>query len=138
MPPNRDERMARSFDDLAMGLESNAISRAKVIKLGGAALAASALGLFASRGAEAETTEAETAEAETTEAESTEAETLEAARKRHHTQDCCIRLRRRRILGVPVPLPGCLVCCRGRRVACCGRHGCHCCRRGHCNEGRCG
>jgi hypothetical protein len=124
LSPNRDEGMARSFDDLAMGLESNAISRAKVIKLGGAALVASALGLFAS--------------ADPAEAETLKAQTLEAARIRHHTQDCCIRLRRRRILGVPVPLPGCLVCCRGRRrVACCGRHGCHCCRRGHCHEGRC-
>ena len=125
LSPNRDEGLARSFDDLAMGLESNAISRAKVIKLGGAALLASALGLFAS---------ADPAKAETT----VEDETLEAARRRHHTQDCCIRFRRRRIVGVPVLLPRCLVCCRRRRrVACCGRHGCHCCRRGHCHEGRC-
>jgi hypothetical protein len=148
LSPNRDERMARAFDDLAMGLENNAISRAKVIKLGGAALATSALGLFASANpAEAETTAAETTAAETTTADTTAAETttaettttetLEAARTRNHTQDCCIRLRHRQILGVPVLLPGCLICCPGRRVACCGRHGCHCCRKGHCHEGGC-
>src|SRR5215207_9457974 len=79
LSPNRDEEMARSFDVLAMGLESNAISRAKLIKLGGTALAASALGLFASAGP---------VEAETPEAETLEAQTLEAARRRHHTQDC--------------------------------------------------
>jgi hypothetical protein len=139
LSPNRDEGTARFFDDLAIGLESNAISRAKLIKLGGTALAASALGLFASAGpVEAETPEAETPEAETPEAETLEAQTLEAARRRHHTQDCCISFKRREIVGVPVLLPRCLVCCRRRRrVACCGRHGCHCCRRGHCHEGRC-
>ena len=129
LSPNRDEGTARFFDDLAIGLESNAISRAKLIKLGGSALAASALGLFASAGP---------VEAETPETETLEAQTLEAARRRHHTQDCCISFKRREIVGVPVLLPRCLVCCRGRRrVACCGRHGCHCCRRGHCHEGRC-
>src|SRR5215207_6589358 len=144
LSPNRDEEMARSFDVLAMGLESNAISRAQLIKLGGAALVASALGLFASADrakaetVEDETVEDETVEAETAKAETPEAQTLEAARRRHHTQDCCISFRRRRIVGVPVLLPRCLVCCRRRRrVACCGRHGCHCCRRGHCHEGRC-
>ena len=128
MSPNTDEGVARSFDALAMGLESNDISRAKLIKLGGAALAASALGLFSSLNAEAETTQEKT----------TQAETTEAARIRHHHEDCCIHLRHFRVLGVIVPLPGCQVCCRRRRVACCGRHGCHCCRRGHCNGGRCG
>jgi hypothetical protein len=118
LSPTRDEGMARSFDDLARGLESNAISRAKLIKLGGAALVASALGLFAS-------------------ADPAEAEPVEAARRRRHHRDCCIRLRRIRIIGILVPFPGCHVCCRRRRVACCGRHGCHCCRRGHCHEGRC-
>jgi hypothetical protein len=44
----------RAFDDLARGLESGTISRSKAIKLGGAALVASALGLFASQGAEAQ------------------------------------------------------------------------------------
>jgi len=36
------------FDDLATGLQTGAISRGKAIKLTGAALAASALGTFAS------------------------------------------------------------------------------------------
>ena len=36
------------FDDLATGLQTGAISRGKAIKLTGAALAASALGIFAS------------------------------------------------------------------------------------------
>src|SRR5215207_6578751 len=134
LSPNRDEEMARSFDVLTISLESNAISRAQLIKLGGAALVASALGLFAS----ADRAKAETVEDEPVEAQTPEAQTLEAARRRHHTQDCCISFRRRRIVGVPVLLPRCLVCCRRRRrVACCGRHGCHCCRRGHCHEGRC-
>ena len=43
----RDEGCVRPFDDLARGLESGAISRGKAIKLGGATLVASALGLFA-------------------------------------------------------------------------------------------
>ena len=36
------------FDELATGLQTGAISRGKAIKLTGAALAASALGIFAS------------------------------------------------------------------------------------------
>ena len=91
LSPDRDEETARFCDDLAIGLESNAISRAKLVKLGGAALAASALGPFASAGR----VEAQTPE----EAETSEAETLEAARRRHHTQDCCIRFKRREIAG---------------------------------------
>jgi hypothetical protein len=139
LSPNRDEGTARFLDDLAIGLESNAISRAKLIKLGGSALAASALGLFASAGpVEAETPRTQSPEAQTPEdARTIEAEALEAARRRHHTNDCCISWRRRRIVGVPVRLPRCVVCCRRRRLACCGRHGCHCCRRGHCHEGSC-
>ena len=141
LSPNRDEGTARFLDDLAISLESNAISRAKLIKLGGSALAASALGLFASAGpVEAETLNTRFPEARTPEeARTLEAEALEAARRRRHsrqTSDCCISWRRRRIVGVPVRLPRCVVCCRRRRVACCGRHGCHCSRRGHCHGGR--
>ena len=139
LSPNRDEGTARFLDDLAIALESNAISRAKLIKLGGSALAATALGFFASAGpVEAETRETQTTEAQTPEeARTLEAEALEAARRRHHTNNCCISWRRRRIVGVPVRLPRCVVCCRRRRhVACCGRHGCHCSRRGHCHGGR--
>jgi hypothetical protein len=50
----RDERGLRALDDLAASLESGAISRSKAIKLGGAALLGSALGLFASQNAQAE------------------------------------------------------------------------------------
>jgi hypothetical protein len=132
LSPDRDEGTARFFDDLAIALESNAISRARLIKLGGSALAASALGLFASAGP----VEAETRETQSTEAQTIEAEALEAARRRHRTNDCCISWRRRRIAGVPVRLPRCVVCCRRRGVACCGRHGCHCSRRGRCRGGR--
>jgi hypothetical protein len=47
---NRDEGGAPFFDELAQGVQSGAISRRKVIKLGGAALVVSALaGLFPSR-----------------------------------------------------------------------------------------
>ena len=105
-------REGGSLDDLAMGLETGAISRGKAIKLSGAALAASALGLFASRGAEGQEL------------------TLEAERRRCHRRggDFC----RRR---------GCRVCCGegGRRLrACCGPRGCACCRRNErCDGGRC-
>jgi hypothetical protein len=139
LSPIRDEGTARFLDDLAIALESNAISRARLIKLGGSALAASALGLFASAGpVEAETPETQSTEALTPEeARTIEAEALEAARRRHHTSDCCISWKRRRIVGVPVQLPRCVVCCLRRRLACCGRRGCHCCRRGNCHEGSC-
>ena len=44
----RDQQVATSLDQLAMDLESGAITRGRAIKLTGAALAASALGIFAS------------------------------------------------------------------------------------------
>jgi hypothetical protein len=106
-------REGGSLDDLAMGLETGAISRGKAIKLSGAALAASALGLFAStRSAEAQEL------------------TLEAERGRCRRRggDFCRR-------------SGCRVCCGegGRRLrACCGDRGCACCRRNErCDAGRC-
>jgi hypothetical protein len=43
----------RSFDELAMGFESGVISRSKALKLGGAALLASAAGLVTSPDAQA-------------------------------------------------------------------------------------
>src|SRR3712207_4368856 len=97
-------REGGSLDDLAMGLESGAISRGKAIKLSGAALAASALGLFASsRDAEGQTL------------------TLEARRRRclRRGGDFCRR-------------SGCTACCGegGRRLkACCGPRGGACCTR---------
>ena len=51
----RDERGGGALDDLAVGLETGEISRANALKLGGAALVASALGLFASQRADAQT-----------------------------------------------------------------------------------
>ncbi len=44
----REQGGVASFDELAMALEDDAITRGKAIKLAGAALAASALGIFAS------------------------------------------------------------------------------------------
>jgi hypothetical protein len=44
----RDQQVETSLDELAMDLQSGAITRGKAIKLAGAALAASALGIIAS------------------------------------------------------------------------------------------
>jgi len=45
--------VAHSLDDVAVGLDSGAITRGKAIKLGGAALVASALGVFGAGRADA-------------------------------------------------------------------------------------
>ena len=50
----RNQEVATSFDELAMDLESGAITRGRAIRLAGAAFAASALGIFASEEEEAE------------------------------------------------------------------------------------
>jgi hypothetical protein len=114
----RGEGGVRAFDDLAMGLESGAISRGKAIKLGGAALVASALGLFASQGAEAQEVEI--------------AITRRRCRRKFTRSDFC---RNRR--G-----DNCSVCCNRnsrRPKACCGPSGCNCCRRRErcADSGRC-
>jgi hypothetical protein len=103
---------ARALDDLAMGLDTGSISRGKAIKLAGAAVATSALGLFASRGAEGQTVSI-------------------AARRRRCLRrggDFCRR-------------SGCSACCGegGRRLkACCGPKGCACCTRNErCDRGAC-
>ncbi len=112
------ETGVRPLDDLAIGLESGAISRGKAIKLGGAALVASALGLFAS---------AEGAQGQTV--------TTEGARRRCHRRggDFC-----RTTEGSQ----NCHICCRHRhrRKACCGPSGCNCCRKGQrcLHSGQCG
>jgi hypothetical protein len=112
----RDEGGLVAFDDLATGLESGAISRSKAIKLAGAALAASALGLFASRGADAQTTD--------------EAVTLEGLRRRCRRKggDFCHR-------------SGHKICCGAggrRRKACCGPNGAACCSKNErCHGGEC-
>ncbi len=111
MLTNRNREGSPPFDDLAMGLESGAISRAKVIKLSGAALAAAALGLFASRDADAQVEVAIT---------------RRACNRRGG--DFCNRSGRR-------------ICCGAggrRRKACCGPEGAACCNRNErCYRGRC-
>ena len=109
----RDEGGVHAFDDLAAGLESGAISRGRAIKLSGAALAASALGLFASRGAEAD-------------------ELVELAGRRRR----CLRKG-----GDYCARSGNRVCCGAggrRRKACCGRRGAACCSKNErCDNGVC-
>jgi hypothetical protein len=120
---NRDERGGRAFDDLAAGLETGAISRGKAIKLGGAALVGSALGLFASQNAQAQQ------------------QVEPAANKRRKCNrrggDFCSNR------------DGCRrgICCGRdrdggggrRRDACCGTEECNCCRQNQrcTREGRC-
>src|SRR5215216_3582855 len=104
---NREEEVggggggvARSFDELATGLDTGAISRGRAMKLAGAALVASALGLVATREADAQLTE-------------------EGARNRCKRKggDFCRR-------------QGCHVCCQqNNKKACCGKNGCRCCKR---------
>jgi hypothetical protein len=115
----REEGMARSFDDLASGLDTGAISRGRVIKLVGAALVASALGFVGAREADAAAIETQT------------------SRRRCNQKggDFC----RNRAAG-----PTCKICCgtgdRNRRPkACCGQKGCNCCRRNQTckSNGRC-
>jgi hypothetical protein len=111
----RDEGGLQAFDDLAAGLESGAISRGRAIKLSGAALVASAVGLFASRGAEGQE-EGEVG--------------IAISRRRCNRKggDFC-RNRGRKI------------CCGEggrRRRACCGRRGAACCSPNErCDNGQC-
>ena len=115
------ETGVRSLDDLAIGLESGTISRGKAIKLGGAALVASALGVFASaEGAQGQTVTPEISR--------------NRCNRRFENADFC----RHRGGG-----NRCTACCNrnGRHPkACCGSSGCNCCRRSErCqNSGKCG
>ena len=115
---NRNREGAPHFDELAKGLETGAISRSKAIKLGGAALVASALGLFASQGADAQEVEI--------------AITRRRCERKFTRSDFC----RHRGAG-----DNCERCCNRasrRPKACCGVNGCRCCRRRErCLEGRC-
>ena len=111
---NREEvegGVARSFDDLATGLDTGVISRGRAMKLAGAALVASALGLVATREADAQVT----------------ADSAAKSRCKRKGGDFCRR-------------QGCHVCCRQHnKKACCGKNGCRCCRRNQrCKAGRCG
>ena len=107
-------REGGSLDDLAMGLETGAISRGKAIKLSGAALAAAALGFFASRDADAQTAAVDPAVSRRT--------------CNRRGGDFCNRSGRR-------------ICCGAggrRRRACCGRRGAACCSRNErCDNGQC-
>jgi hypothetical protein len=107
----RDEGAVRPFDDLATGLETGAISRGKAMKLAGAALAASALGVFASSRADA-------------------LEVTAGQRRR------CLRKG-----GDFCSNRGNNVCCGAggrRRKACCGNRGAACCSKNErCDRGQC-
>jgi hypothetical protein len=103
----------RAFDDLAMGLESGTISRGKAIKLGGAALVASTLGLLTSQRADAQVEPAVT---------------RRGCRRAFRRSDFC----RSKTGG------RCRICCNRKSrhpKACCGTRECNCCRRAQtCNE----
>jgi hypothetical protein len=110
-------RVARPFDDLATGLDTGAITRGRAMKLAGAALVASALGLVGAgeaRGAEVE------------------ADGIRRRRCNRRGGDFC---------NTTAGDTRCNVCCgegRRRRRACCGRNGCACCRpKETCDDGRC-
>jgi hypothetical protein len=118
----REEGVDHTFDDLASGLDTGAISRGRVIKLAGAALVASALGFVGAREADA------AADAEDIEIQ------ISKRRCRERGGDFCSR-------------SGCRQCCgrdrdgggrRRNKKACCGRDGCNCCRRNQrCDNGKC-
>jgi hypothetical protein len=108
---NRNQEGTPFFDDLARGLDTGAISRGKAMKLSGAALVASALGLFASRGAKAQV--------------SATAVIAEISKRkcRQKGGDYCKK-------------SGCSACCgkgngggRRKKKACCGTDGCRCCKK---------
>jgi hypothetical protein len=102
--------VARSFDDLATGLDTGAISRARAMKLAGATLLASALGVAATRKADAQVEVAGTPK----------------RRCKRDNGDFCRR-------------QGCHVCCKqNNKKACCGKNGCRCCKQHQrCKAGRC-
>ena len=112
----------RPLDDLAVGLDTGAITRGRAIKLAGAGLVASALAAVGASSADAQ--------------EDIEAAGLRKKRRRCHQNDgefCSHRGGGR----------SCDVCCgegdRNRRPkACCGKNGCSCCgRRQRCRRGKC-
>lgn len=115
----RDEGgVAHSFDDLATGLDTGAITRGRAMKLGGAALVASALGIFGARDADAV---------------ELGAEGIRRRRCRRKGGDFC---------NTSGGGTRCHICCgegRRRRRACCGSEGCNCCRPGETckSDGRC-
>jgi hypothetical protein len=109
--------VTHTFDDLAVGLDTGAITRGRAMKLAGAALVASAMGLFAAGSAEAD---------------EINTEGRRRRRCRQRGGDFC---------NTSGDGTRCSICCgEGRRFrrACCGSNGCNCCRRGEtCDDGRC-
>ena len=101
-----------TFDEMSRGLASAEITRGRAIKLAGAALVASALGVsFASEGQ---------AQADVT------------------TEQVRRRCRRRRRNFCRSRDTGSVACCRRRFTACCGENGAACCRGGtRCEAGQC-
>lgn len=103
---------AHSFDDLTMGLDTGAITRGKAMKLGGAALVASALGLVGAGEAQGQ---------------DIGTEGIRRRRCNRRGGDFC---------NTSGHGARCHICCgeggrrRRRRRACCGSEGCNCCRRG--------
>ena len=109
----------RPLDDMAVGLDTGAITRGRAIKLAGATLVASALAAVGASSADAQ---------------EIETESLRKKRRRCNQNGgefCATRSGRR----------NCDVCCGEggrRRKACCGRNGCSCCRpRQRCHNGDC-
>jgi hypothetical protein len=110
-------RVARSFDDLASGLDTGAVTRGRAMKLAGAALVASALGLVGAG-----------------EAQGQDVGTLAIRRRRCNRRggDFCNNSGE----AFPPFVRQCHICCgegkgrRRRRKACCGSQGCNCCRKG--------
>lgn len=104
----RDEGGA--FDELSTGLASGAITRGRAIKLAGAALVASALGLSFSSEAQAR---------------------FGTLNRRQCEEQFGGEFCRSRETGLKI-------CCRARKTPCCGKFGAQCCgRNARCNQGKC-
>jgi hypothetical protein len=114
----REEGTARSFDVLAMGLDTGVITRRKAMKLGGAVLIASALGLLGAGEAQGQDIG------------------TEGIRRRRCNRDGGDFCNNRGEEGFPFAHQ-CHICCgkgrrrrrrrRRRHKACCGSAGCNCC-----------
>jgi hypothetical protein len=106
----RDPGGVTPLDELAMGLESSAITRGKALKLGGAALLASAMGVFAAEG----------------EAQARFGTLNRKACERQGGVFC------------RSSETGQKICCRARKTPCCGKFGAQCCQSAaKCNQGKC-
>ena len=98
-----------AFDEMSRGLASGEITRGRAIKLAGAALVASALGLFSASPAEARFGD------------------FNRRRCEERGGEFC----RSRETGQKI-------CCRARKTPCCGKFGAQCCTSDAvCNKGKC-